>query len=102
MKREKITSTLKAKVAIDALKGHQTVNQIAAEFEVHPSLVNAWKKQLLEASVDIFSQGRKQRTESVEKGVYYDHINDDKWVVEMNGYFYDDIFTSGARLGLQR
>jgi len=67
MKRKKFASTFKAKVAIEALKGHQTVNQIAAEFEVHPSQVNAWKKQLLEESVDIFSQGRKQRTESVEE-----------------------------------
>ncbi len=67
MKRKKFASTFKAKVAIEALKGHQTVNQIAAEFEVHPSQVNAWKKQLLEESVDIFNQGRKQRTESVEE-----------------------------------
>lgn len=67
MKRKKFASPFKAKVAIEALKGHQTVNQIAAEFEVHPSQVNAWKKQLLEESVDIFSQGRKQRTESVEE-----------------------------------
>ncbi|MEE8059652.1 MAG: transposase [Pseudomonadales bacterium] len=59
MKRKKFTSKFKAKVAIEALKGHQTVNQIAAEFEVHPSQVNTWKKQLLEESVDIFSKGRK-------------------------------------------
>jgi transposase len=67
MKRKKFTSKFKAKVAIEALKGHQTVNQIAAEFEVHPSQVNTWKKQLQEESVDIFSKGRKQQTDNAEE-----------------------------------
>ena len=92
MKRKKFASTFKAKVAIEALKGHQTVNQIAAEFEVHPSQVNAWKKQLLEESVDIFSQGRKQRTDSVEeeKDKLYSQIGRLKvevdWLKKKTGY----------------
>lgn len=67
MMRKTFTSKFKAKVAIEALKGHQTVNQIAAEFDVHPSQVNGWKKQLLEGSGDIFSKGRKQQAENVEE-----------------------------------
>jgi len=67
MKRKSFTSKFKAKVAIEALKGHQTVNQIAAEFDVHPSQVNTWKKQLLEESVDIFSKGRKRQADNAEE-----------------------------------
>ncbi len=67
MKRKTFTSKLKAKVAIEALKGHQTINQIAAEFDVHPSQVNAWKKQLLESSSDIFGNGRKKQAENHEE-----------------------------------
>ena len=67
MKRKTFPSKFKAKVAIEALKGHRTVNQIATEFEVHPSQVNTWKKQLLEESSDIFSKGRKQQAENVEE-----------------------------------
>ena len=67
MKRKSFTSKFKARVALEALKGHQTVNQIAAEFDVHPSQVNAWKKLLLEESTDIFSKGRKQQTENAEE-----------------------------------
>ncbi len=66
MKRQKFSSKFKAKVAIEALKGHQTVNQLASEFDVHPSQVNNWKKQLLEESSDIFSKGRKHQAENVE------------------------------------
>ena len=66
MKRESHPSKFKAKVAIEALKWHQTINQIAPEFEVHPSQVNAWKKQLLESSSDVFGNGRKQTADNHE------------------------------------
>ena len=61
MKRKSFSSEFKAKVAIEALKGQRTVNEIAAEFEVHPSQVNNWKKQLLEGSSDVFGRGREKR-----------------------------------------
>ena len=67
MKRQKFKPKFKAKVAIEALKGHQTVNQLASEFDVHPSQVNSWKKQLLEESGDIFSKGRQRQSENVEE-----------------------------------
>ena len=67
MTRNNFPSKFKAKVALKALKGHQTVNQLASEFEVHASQVNAWKKQLLEGSGDIFSNGRKQQTDNAEE-----------------------------------
>jgi transposase len=66
MKRQAFTAKFKSKVAIEALKGHQTVNQIAAEFDVHPSQVNAWKKLLIEESSDIFSKGKKHQADNAE------------------------------------
>ena len=42
MKRKAFTSDLKAKVAIAALKGHQTTNEIAQEFGVHPIQIRLW------------------------------------------------------------
>ncbi len=67
MKRKSFPSKFKAKVAIEALKGHRTINEIAAEFDVHPSQVNAWKKILLESSADIFGNGRQQQTQDFDK-----------------------------------
>ena len=61
MKRKTFTSDFKAKVAIAALKGQQTTNEIAHEFGVHPTQVNTWKKQLLESSSDVFGQGKQKR-----------------------------------------
>jgi len=37
------------------LKGQKTINELASEFEVHPTQINSWKKQLLEGSKHLFS-----------------------------------------------
>ena len=76
MTRNSFSAKFKSQVAIAALKGQQTVNEIAAEFEVHPTQVNAWKKLLLEESVDIFSKGKKQQldTSEAEKERLYSQI----------------------------
>ena len=66
MKRKTFTSDFKGKVAIAAVKGQQTVNEIAQEFGVHPTQVNAWKKQLLEASGDVFGKGQQKRETDFE------------------------------------
>lgn len=66
MKRKAFTSEFKAKVAIAALKGQQTTNEIAQEFGVHPTQVNTWKKQLLESSSDVFGKGKQKRETDFE------------------------------------
>jgi transposase-like protein len=46
-KRKTFNSAQKAKVALEAIKGLKTINQIAQEHNVHPTQVNQWKKELL-------------------------------------------------------
>jgi transposase len=58
MKRKQHSKAFKAKVALEALKGHKTINEIAAEYEVHPSQINTWKKRALEALPEAFSRGQ--------------------------------------------
>ena len=52
--------SLKARVAVEALKGHKTTTQIAQTFGVHPTQVGSWKKQALAGLPDIFGNGREQ------------------------------------------
>lgn len=49
----------KAKVALEAVKGEQTLIQLAERFQVHPNQITEWKKQLLEGAEGLFSKERK-------------------------------------------
>ena len=52
--------SLKAKVAVEAIKAHKTAGQIAQMFGVHPTQVGGWKKQALAGLPDVFGNGREQ------------------------------------------
>ena len=67
MAQKKFSSEFKAKVAIEALKGHKTTNELASEFEVHPTQINQWKRQLLEGSKHLFSGKNEKDVELLEK-----------------------------------
>ncbi len=56
--RRKHSSSFKAKAALEALKGEETVAQLAARYEVHPGQVQPWKKALLEGVAGVFNGNR--------------------------------------------
>lgn len=58
-KRKTHTAAFKAQVALAAVKGDRTVNELAAQFGVHPTLIHAWKKQLLAGAEAVFAGGAK-------------------------------------------
>ena len=55
--RKKHSGAFKAKVAVEALKGDRTLNELAGNFEIHPTQVVQWKQRLLAGASDIFSGG---------------------------------------------
>ena len=54
--RKKHSPSFKAKVALEAVKGEETIAQIASRFEVHPNLVTKWRKALREDATRIFGE----------------------------------------------
>ena len=63
-KRKQHSAEFKAKVALAAIKNEETTAELAQRFGVHPTMISAWKKALLEGASDIFDK----RKQSKKKG----------------------------------
>jgi len=71
--RKKYSAQEKARIALEALKGNLTQNEITKKYDVHASQINKWKKQLKEKMGDIFS-GRKKQVDR-DKDKYIDELH---------------------------
>lgn len=50
----------KAQVALDAVKGQKTLNQISSHYQIHPTQINRWKAMLLEGLPTLFARNDKK------------------------------------------
>ncbi len=90
-KRRQHSGALKAKVALAAIRGDKTVNELASDYGVHPVQISQWKKVLQEEAPGIFSsrRGRQQKDEEDLKAALYQQIGQRKveldWVKKKAG-----------------
>jgi transposase-like protein len=52
--RKRHSGGFKAKVALEAVRGARTLNELAGQFELHPTQVVQWKKRLVEGAAELF------------------------------------------------
>lgn len=72
-KRKRHSAEFKAKVALDAVRGTKTINEIASEYGVHPTQIGQWKKQLQAGVREVFSGRHAKnavREEVLTAGLY--------------------------------
>ena len=65
--RKQYSADLKAKIAVEAVKGQRTIQEIGSHYGIHPSQVTQWKKQLLDGAAEVFSNGKVHATEADEQ-----------------------------------
>jgi transposase len=65
-KRRKHSPALEAQVALEAVKGEQTISELASRFEVHPNQIHTWKRALLKDAGSIFSNGHGDKAKKAD------------------------------------
>lgn len=65
--RKKFSSSFKSKVALEAVKGLKTINEIASEYGLQPSQVSEWKRVLIENMPELFERKSQSREKHFEK-----------------------------------
>jgi putative transposase len=76
MKRRQFSAKFKFQVALEAPKGTQTVNEIAGQYEVHPTQVKQWTKQLQEEEAELFNEkaSKAEREQAGKETGLYEQI----------------------------
>jgi transposase len=65
--RRKLSSSFKVQVVLEALQERQSLSELAQKHMVHPSQINAWKKEFLEKADTVFEAPDRSREKSLEE-----------------------------------
>ena len=85
-KRRRFTAEFKKRVVLEALREHDTVQAIAARYEVHPNQVSAWKRQAVEGLDEVFSPARIEARQGA-RGDDSGSAREDRGVDDRTGFF---------------
>ena len=90
-KRKRHSAEFKAKVALEALKGIKTVNELGSQYGVHPTQISQWKRQLAMGARELFgsTRTREERDQEAAQARLYEEIGRLKmeldWVKKTSG-----------------
>lgn len=65
-RRKRYSAEFKAKIALEAIRGEQTINELASRYELHPNMITTWKRQAIENMAAAFS-GAKERNSKLDE-----------------------------------
>ena len=66
-RRRRFTAEFKAKVALEAIRGEQTIHDLASRYELHPNMITNWKRQAIDNMAAAFS-GTAERNNQADDG----------------------------------
>ena len=73
--RRQFSPSQKAAVALAALRGDKTINQVASENDVHPTQVKKWRDAVKSAAVDVFVGDRKASSSQIASAAQIDELH---------------------------
>lgn len=81
-KRRRFTADFKARVALEALRGDKTIQEVAQKHQVHPNQVGAWKRRAMEELGEVFSSGSQRQDRDREAEIERLHAKIGELTVE--------------------
>lgn len=63
-RRRRFSAEFKAKVALEAIRGEQTINELASRYELHPNMITNWKRQAIDNMAAAFSGGTERSNQA--------------------------------------
>jgi transposase len=73
-KRKQYSPQFKAKVAIDAIRGQKTTAELASQYDIHPTMINNWKRDLLDKASELFDNGKTTNQIQAETQAQIDEL----------------------------
>jgi transposase-like protein len=73
-KRKQYNAQFKAKVALEAAKEAKTTSQLSSQYDIHPTVINNWKRQLLEEASSLFEADNKNDKKSKDQQAQIDEL----------------------------
>lgn len=80
--RRRFTGEFKARVALEALRGDKTIQEIAAQHQVHPNQVGTWKHRAIDGMEALFSNGAERERQDWEAEIHALHAKIGELTVE--------------------
>jgi transposase len=80
--RRRFTAEFKAKVALEAIQGHQTVAELATKHQIHPTQIAAWKREAVEKLAKVFDEKGSEREKTRDGEIARLHAKIGQLVVE--------------------
>lgn len=66
-RRRRFSAEFKAKVALEAIRGDQSINELASRYELHPNMITNWKRQAIDNMAAVFS-GAAESSKKADDG----------------------------------
>jgi transposase len=97
-KRKQYSPQFKAKVALEAVRGEKTISELTNQYEVHPTMINNWKRQLLEEASSLFEKVRGANKAEANQQAQIDELYRQIGQLKVERDF---LASRSAQLGLQ-
>ena len=98
--RRNHTPAFKSKVALAAVRGEQTLGELAQHFDVHPNQIKQWRDQLLEGAADVF--GRETKSSALAPSIDVKRLHAKIGELALENDFLGEALTKAGLLSAKR